>query len=221
MLKDFGAIFDWDGVVVDSSHIHLKSWEILAKELVLPLPNDHFERGFGKRNQTIIPDILGWTKNLELIEKWGLRKEEIYREIGASDGIPLAKGSKEFLERLHAEPFRCAIGTSTERKNVELAIKQHDLSNFFSASACSEDVQEGKPNPEVFLRAAAGLSISPTQCVVFEDSPHGIAAAINANMKSVALTTSHPANVFMHLQPDLVVGSLAEVTPAQILELFH
>ena len=221
MLKDFGAIFDWDGVIVDSSHIHLKSWEKLAEELDLPLPNDHFERGFGKRNQTIIPDILGWTKNIELIEKWGLRKEEFYREIASSESIPLVIGSKECLERLHSEPFRCAIGTSTERKNVELAIKQHNLSDFFSASACSEDVQVGKPNPEVFLKAAVGLSISPAECVVFEDSPHGIEAAQNANMKSVALTTSHPANVFMHLQPDLVIGSLAEVTPTQILELFH
>lgn len=221
MLNHFGAIFDWDGVVVDSSHIHLKSWELLAEELDLPLPHDHFERGFGKRNQTIIPDILGWTKNIELIEKWGLRKEEIYREIASSDGIPLAKGSKEFLERLHPGSFRCAIGSSTERKNVELAIKQHDLSDFFSASACSEDVQVGKPNPEVFLKAAAGLSISPVQCVVFEDSPHGIEAAKSANMKSVALTTSHPANVFMNLKPDLVIGSLAELTPQQILELFH
>ena len=104
---------------------------------------------------------------------------------------------------------------------MELAIKQHGLSDFFSAAACSEDVQVGKPNPEVFLKAAAGLSISPAQCVVFEDSPHGIKAAQNATMKSVALTTSHPANVFMHLQPDLVVGSLAEVTPKQILKLFH
>ena len=118
MLKDFGAIFDWDGVVVNSSHIHLKSWEMLAEELDLPLPLDHFERGFGKRNQTIIPDILGWTENIELIQKWGLRKEEIYREIASSDGIPLAKGSKEFLERLQPEPFLCAIGSSTERKNV-------------------------------------------------------------------------------------------------------
>ena len=221
MLKDFGAIFDWDGVVIDSSHIHLRSWEMLAEELNLPLPHDHFERGFGKRNQTIIPDILGWTKNIELIQKWGLRKEEIYREIASSDGIPLAKGSKEFLERLQPEPFRCAIGTSTERKNVELAIKLHDLSDFFSASACSEDVQAGKPNPEVFLKAAAGLKISPVQCVVFEDSPHGIEAAKSANMKSVALTTSHPANVFVHLKPDLVIGSLAEVNPKQILELFY
>jgi len=133
----------------------------------------------------------------------------------------LAKGSKEFLQLLDPQKFLCGIGTSTERKNVELALKQHDLSDFFSASACSEDVKLGKPNPEVFLKAAEGLSVSPAQCVVFEDSPHGIEAAQNANMKSVALTTSHPANVFMHLKPDLVTASLAEVNPKQILELFH
>ena len=216
-----GAIFDWDGVVVDSSHIHLKSWKMLADELTLPLPHDHFERGFGKRNQTIIPDILGWTKNVVLIEKWGLRKEEIYREIASSDGIPLAKGSKEFLQQLHPEKFRCGIGTSTERRNVELAIKQHDLSNFFSACACSEDVKIGKPNPEVFLKAAEGLSIDACRCVVFEDSPHGIEAAQNAKMKSVALTTSHPEDVFAPLSPDLVISSFAEITPDQVTELFN
>ena len=166
MLKYFGAIFDWDGVIVDSSHIHLKSWEMLAEELDLPLPNDHFERGFGKRNQTIIPDILGWSKNVELIEKWGLRKEEIYREIGSSDGIPLVKGSKEFLERLHPEPFRCAIGTSTERKNVELAIKQHGLSNFFSASACSEDVQEESPTQKYFKGSSRTLNLARSMCCI-------------------------------------------------------
>ena len=221
MLKDFGAIFDWDGVVVDSSHIHLKSWEMLAEELDLPLPHNHFELGFGKRNQTIIPDILKWTNNIELIEKWGLRKEEIYRGIASSVGIPLAKGSKEFLQQLHPEKFRCGIGTSTERRNVELAIKQHDLSNFFSACACSEDVKIGKPNPEVFLKAAEGLSIDACRCVVFEDSPHGIEAAQNAKMKSVALTTSHHEDAFTQLKPDLVISSLAEITPSQIAELFN
>ena len=76
MKTALGAIFDWDGVVVDSSHIHLKSWEKLAEELDHPLPNDHFERGFGKRNQTIIPDILGWTKNLELMKSGGSKKKK-------------------------------------------------------------------------------------------------------------------------------------------------
>ena len=79
-----GVIFDWDGVVINSSSLHEKSWEILATELKLPLPENHFELGFGKRNEIIIPNILRWTKNNTLIKQWGNRKEEIYRELGES-----------------------------------------------------------------------------------------------------------------------------------------
>jgi beta-phosphoglucomutase-like phosphatase (HAD superfamily) len=215
-----GAIFDWDGVIVDSSDLHLKSWEALANELKLPLPNDHFEKGFGKRNETIIPHILGWSKDPAQINHWGKRKEEIYREFGNKDGIKLARGSKDFLTQILSSTFRCSIGTSTERKNVELAIRQHDLSQYFLGAACSEDVSKGKPDPEVFLKAAKILSITPKNCVVFEDSPHGIEAAIRAGMKTVALTTTHPSTTFMHLNPDLLVASLADLSVDQVEKLF-
>ena len=215
-----GAIFDWDGVIVDSSNLHLKSWEALANELKLPLPNDHFEKGFGKRNETIIPQILGWSKDPAQINHWGKRKEEIYRELGNKDGIKLARGSKNFLTQIFSSTFHCSIGTSTERKNVELAISQHDLSQYFLGAACSEDVSKGKPDPEVFLKAAKILSITPKNCVVFEDSPHGIEAAIRAGMKTVALTTTHPSTTFMHLNPDLLAASLADLSVDQVEKLF-
>lgn len=215
-----GAIFDWDGVIVDSSDLHLKSWEALANELKLPLPNDHFEKGFGKRNETIIPQILGWSKDPAQINHWGKRKEEIYRELGNKDGIKLARGSKDFLKQTPSSIFRCSIGTSTERKNVELAISQHNLSKYFLSAACSEDVSRGKPDPEVFLEAAKILSITPKNCVVFEDSPHGIEAAKRAGMKTVALTTTHPSTTFMHLNPDLLVASLADLGIDQVEKLF-
>jgi beta-phosphoglucomutase-like phosphatase (HAD superfamily) len=215
-----GAIFDWDGVIVDSSDLHLKSWEALANELKLPLPNDHFEKGFGKRNETIIPQILGWSKDPAQINHWGKRKEEIYRELGNKDGIKLARGSKDFLKQIPASTFRSSIGTSTERKNVQLAISQHDLSQYFLGAACSEDVLKGKPDPEVFLEAAKILSITPKSCVVFEDSPHGIEAAKRAGMKTVALTTTHPSTTFMHLNPDLQVASLANLGIDQVEKLF-
>lgn len=215
-----GAIFDWDGVIVDSSDLHLKSWEALANELKLPLPNDHFEKGFGKRNETIIPQILGWSKDPAQINHWGKRKEEIYRELGNKDGIKLARGSKDFLKLTPSSIFRFSVGTSTERKNVELAISQHNLSKYFLGAACSEDVSRGKPDPEVFLEAAKILSITPKNCVVFEDSPHGIEAAKRAGMKTVALTTTHPSTTFMHLNPDLLVASLANLGIDQVEKLF-
>lgn len=90
-LKAF--IFDWDGVIVDSSELHRSSWEALANELKKELPEDHFEKGFGKRNETIIPEILRWTTHLKSIKQWGERKEEIYREFGKSGGINLQTGA--------------------------------------------------------------------------------------------------------------------------------
>ena len=216
-----GAIFDWDGVVVDSSNLHKKSWESLAQELEISLPNDHFEKGFGKRNETIIPEILKWSQDDVTIDAWGKRKEEIYREIAKSEGINLAPGAKEFLGKMYTLNIKCSIGTSTERKNVELAIGQHGLSEFFNGAICSEDVKMGKPDPEVFLKAARIISAAPQECIIFEDSPHGIEAGKKAGMKTVALTTSHPSDTFMHLNPDLIVSSLAAVEPKSLLELFN
>ena len=94
------------------------------------------------------------------------------------------------------------------------------MSQFFEGSACSENVKHGKPDPEVFLKAAQILSLNPNECAIFEDSPHGIEAGKRAGMKTVALCTSYPSNCFMDLKPDMVVLSLAEIVPAQVQHLF-
>ena len=74
-LQPWGAIFDWDGVIIDSSRHHEKSWEMLAEAEGLSLPADHFTRGFGRKNQIIIPEILHWTNDPVEIERIGARKE--------------------------------------------------------------------------------------------------------------------------------------------------
>ena len=92
-----GVIFDWDGVVINSASLHEKSWEMLANELGLSLPTDHFVLGFGKRNEIIIPQILKWTQNKDEISLWGRRKEELYRDLGKAEGIPILDGVRTLL----------------------------------------------------------------------------------------------------------------------------
>ncbi|MFP6887434.1 MAG: HAD family phosphatase [Opitutales bacterium] len=191
--KPFGAIFDWDGVVIDSSIQHERSWEMLAEEVGKPLPTDHFTQGFGKRNAVIIPEILGWTNDMEEIDRLGRRKEELYRELVKSDGIKALPGIRELLVELKAVGIPCVVGTSTERKNLELAFDLLDLADFFQGAVCSEDVIRGKPDPEVFLKAAALMDLSPERCVVLEDSAHGIEAARSGNMKALGLATTREA----------------------------
>ena len=191
--KPFGAIFDWDGVVIDSSIQHERSWEMLAEEEGKPLPTDHFKQGFGKRNAVIIPEILGWTNDMEVVDRLGRRKEELYRELVKSDGIKALPGIRELLVELKAVGIPCVVGTSTERKNLELAFDLLDLADFFQGAVCSEDVIRGKPDPEVFLKAAALMDLPPERCVVLEDSAHGIEAARSGNMKALGLATTREA----------------------------
>jgi HAD superfamily hydrolase (TIGR01509 family) len=216
-----GVIFDWDGVVIDSSSLHEISWEKLSKESGNDLPEDHFKKGFGKRNAVIIPEILGWSKDPEIIDRLGQRKEELYREMGMIQGIPILPGMKDLLEALRSEGIPCVIGTSTEKKNVDLACEQHDLSAFFSGAVCTEDVSNGKPDPEVFLKAATLAKAEPQNCVVLEDSAHGIIAARRGGMKGLGLATTRDEKDLFEAGANMVVKDPTHISIGLLESLFQ
>ncbi len=209
MLK--AALFDWDGVVVDSSAAHKRSWELLAQERGLPLPENFFPLGFGRKNSVIIPDIYGWTRDPREIAELGDRKEALYREILARTGIEPLPGALELFRALRAAGIPMAVGTSTPRANVDAVLALIGADGCFDAIIAAEDVTHGKPHPEVFLKAAAALGAPPAGCVVFEDAVYGIEAALAAGMKAVALTTTHPAESFAAVRPHRIVPDLAAV----------
>lgn len=211
------VVFDWDGVVIDSSRQHERSWELLAAAENLPLPEGHFKRGFGKKNQTIIPEILGWTKNPPEIERLARRKEEIYRTLVAESGVTILPGARELLTALRSEKIPCAVGSSTPRENLDAIFATTGLGAFFDAVACGDDVENGKPAPDIFLLAAKKLGIPAEQCVVIEDAHSGIEAARRAGMPVLAVATTHPAASLT--SANATVESLAEVTPALLRSL--
>jgi HAD superfamily hydrolase (TIGR01509 family) len=215
-----GVIFDWDGVVINSASLHERSWEMLANELGLELPKNHFALGFGKRNEVIIPEILKWTLKKTEILKWGARKEELYREIGKSEGIPILNGIRELLQRLEIEKIPCVIATSTERENLALAFEQLKISHFFSGSICSEDVTRGKPDPEVFLKAAQLIKKPAENCVVLEDSTHGIEAASLCGMKALGLSTTKLESELLRSGADIVVTDPTKLNISLLNSLF-
>ena len=215
-----GVIFDWDGVVINSALLHEKSWGVLAEELALKLPPNHFKLGFGKRNEIIIPEILKWTKDPNECQKWGNRKEEIYRELAEIEGIPILDGIKSFLISLQNASIPCVIGTSTEKANLELAFKKLKIGSFFSGAVCSEDVSKGKPDPEVFIKAAKLINQTPQTCVVIEDSTHGIEAAKNGRMKAVGLTTTRSKKELYQKGADLVLSNPGDLNISLLEDLF-
>jgi len=212
-----GVIFDWDGVVIDSSAQHERSWEILSEEISKPLPEGHFKKGFGKKNEVIIPEILGWANDPADIRRLADRKEEIYRELVRQSGVQILPGARELLDALRLEKIPRAIGSSTPRKNLEAIFSATGLGKFFDAVVCGDDVVNGKPAPDVFLLAAQKLSLAPADCLVIEDAHAGIEAARRAGIPVLAVATTNPIGDLD--AADGAVESLAAATPSVLREI--
>lgn len=218
MTTNLGALFDWDGVVIDSSAQHEKSWQLLAGELGKPLAPEHFLRGFGMKNQRIIPEILCWTEDPGEIEEYSLRKEVLYRELVREQGIRPLPGVAGLLQSLAAHGVPCAVASSTHRQNVEAVVDAIGLRHCFQAIVTGEDVSRGKPDPEVFLKSAQRIGRRPADCVVFEDAHVGIEAGLAAGARVVAVATSHPLEDLGRAH--LAVRSLEEVRWEEVAALF-
>ncbi len=216
-LAPFGAIFDWDGVIIDSGKLHARSWQLLADELGRTLAPDSFMRGFGMKSARIIQEIHGWANDPLEIASLTNRKEALYRTLVAEGEIAPLPGVVEWLHCLHEAAVPCAVASSTHRANIDAVLHRLGLEKAFREIISAEDVVHGKPNPEVFEKAAARLGLPPARAVVFEDAHVGIEAAHAAGMKVVAVATTHPLEQL--LSADLVVRRLDELTVEQVAAL--
>ena len=214
MSEKRGAIFDWDGVIINSAAHHEASWERLAAELNKTLPVGHFKRGFGMKNEVIIPELLGWTTDPGEISTISLRKEELYREVVRERGIAPLPGVEAWLRALRSAKIPCIIASSTHRANIEATLEVLGFADYFAGIVSAEDVKRGKPDPEVFLTAAKQVGVDTMNAVVFEDALVGIAAAHAGGMKVVAVTTTEPRERLAHA--DWVVDRLDQLDLAQL-----
>jgi len=215
---EVAVLFDWDGVIIDSSRQHEASWERLAAEERKTLPADHFTVGFGKKNEWIIPNLLKWTDEAAEVKRLSLRKEALYREIVVERGLEALPGVHVFLERLKAAGVPNCIGSSTHRENITTILGVLGFEGLFGGMVTSEDVNHGKPHPDVFLKAAAKTGVPPARCVVFEDAFAGIEAGHAGGMKVVGVATTHPAEALAG-RVDRVVARLDELTVADLRAL--
>lgn len=214
------AIWDVDGTLVDTAELHYAAWQRLFGELERPFTRADFVATFGRRNPEIFTQILGdRLEGLDTIELAD-RKERYYRAAAAA-GVALLPGVRQLLDGLAAAGFAQAIGSSAPRDNLDLILKLTGIRDLFGAIIGGEDATHGKPHPEVFLNAAAGLAVPPARCVVIEDAVVGVQAARAAGMRSIAVTFS------AHSTPesltaagaDLVVPTLEKIAPSDVRAL--
>lgn len=195
-MKYSGFIFDLDGVLVDSSKIHFLGWKRVLRDFNMDLDYETFRtRVFGKRGQETLDLIFGKGKfSPDEAKTISDRVDSNFVKTVAEAGEPI-KGALEFLRLLREADKKIALATSAPRQNVNAFLEAFSLRGFFDSEVCGDDVLRGKPEPEVFLKAASELNVVPKNCVVFEDSLPGVTAAKAAGATCVALLTTTSRDV--------------------------
>ncbi len=210
------VIWDMDGVLADTAPHHLRAWQETFAKRGVNFTEADFERGFGVRNDAIIRNVLGEQTTDAEIETIAREKEATFRRIIGSDIKPLP-GALELVKALNERGVKMAIASSTVIENIRLIVGSLGIEKYFEAIITGHDVTEGKPSPQVFLKAAQRLGVEPRNCLVFEDAVAGVKAAKSAGMHCVAITSTHPREKLA--EADLVVDSLEEVSVKDLEKL--
>ncbi|MGH9767526.1 MAG: HAD family hydrolase, partial [Blastocatellia bacterium] len=162
--------------MIDSSHYHWEAWQAVTAAENFTLTYEQYVADFGKRNDEILRGRLGADLPDEFIARVSLAKEEVYRHLVRTKGLELLPGARYWLERLKADGWMQALGTSAPRGNIDAVFAALGIEQFFDAVMSSEEVKAGKPGPDVFLVTAEKMDVEPRDCIVIEDAPAGIEA---------------------------------------------
>lgn len=209
------VLWDLDGTLVDSGEMHWWSWRDTLSAIGVPVTYEQFAGTFGQKNDRILRSWLGSDATAERITEVAEAKESEYRRLVSVHGLEPLPGAREWVERLRAAGWRQAIASSAPRKNVEVMLAAIGLDTAFDAIVASEDVGKGKPDPEVFLTAAARLGATPQNSIVVEDAAAGIEAARRAGIKCIGVSASTlHADVEVALLTDLPLDAFDRLVGA-------
>jgi beta-phosphoglucomutase family hydrolase len=183
-------IFDMDGVIIDSNPVHRQAWAAFNRRYGLETTEEMLQRMYGRRNDQIVRDFFGEGITPEEVDARGRAKERLYREMiaGRTEEM-LVPGLRAFLERHRDLPM--GVGSNAEPENVAFVLDETGLRRYFRAVVDGHQVRHPKPHPEVYLRVAELLETEPANCIVFEDSHSGVAAAVAAGMRVIGVHTTY------------------------------
>lgn len=202
-MNQFAVIFDMDGVIVDNYNFHNEAWKQFCKIHEIPFDKVFRSGIFGGTNKDHLEVFFGRKLTSNEISKFEQQKEKIYRTLYRPFIRPV-EGVVELLKLLSKNKIPIALATSSPPVNVNFVLSYTGTKKFFQHILNASDIINGKPNPEIFFKAADKLGFEYQRCIVIEDSLSGIAAAQNAGMKTIAITTTHRREEL--LKVDMVIS---------------
>lgn len=206
------VIFDMDGVITDTEPLHVEAERQVCREYGLDAPFDLWSGFKGKTTDDIFSRLVaefGGGRPLSVPELVA-RKTAIYLELAAR-GMPIIPDVVDFIRFVRGRFAKVGLATGSNRPIQQAVFDQLGLHPYFDAVTTAEDVVHGKPDPEVYLKAAECLRVPPPACIVIEDSDNGIRAAKAAGCRVVGITTSFPRERLLAVGADIIVDSYDEL----------
>ncbi len=196
------VIFDMDGTLIESTNADFLAWQKVFLDYDKTLTFTDYSPMLGMRSFAVVKDLLQIKDETERANALS-KKSKYFREVIDEQGIKTVPYVVEFLNQLKGFGIPLAVATSSRREKTKMVLEKVGLISFFDAILTAEDVVNGKPFPDVFLKAASALKIPVENCLVFEDAVSGIRAAKNARIKCVAISSNATSNLLN--EADLVI----------------
>lgn len=186
------AVFDVDGLLIDSERAYNAYWQKAGRELGYPIS---FEMALELRSldaSLAQKMFLNWFGDADAYQRVRMRRREMMRQEDESIQYPLKSGAKEMISFARERGLRTAIVTSSQPQKARSLLDRYSLAEMFDHIVCAEKVERNKPFPDIYLYAAAQLGVKPEECIAFEDSPNGLRSAHDAGCYTVMIPDLSP-----------------------------
>jgi beta-phosphoglucomutase len=203
------VIFDMDGTLIDSTKADFLAWQKLFSFYGKSLTYKEYVPLLGIKSAQVVKEFLP-LKNDEEIQMALTRKLVFFHEYIAENGIYPVPYADVFLKQIKQLDIPVALATSSRKAKMEMVMTKVGLVTLFDAIVTGGDVKNGKPAPDIFIKAAEKLGVRPQDCIVFEDASNGVKAAKNAFMKCVALSSTQPPEALQ--EADLIIDTFKDLS---------
>lgn len=211
-----GAVFDMDGLMIDTEKLYLLYWKKAAADFGYDMKDEHVYAIRSLARKYSIPMLKSFFGEDFPTEEVRARRTELINAHIEKNGIDLKKGLFELLNWLKDHGVKLAVATATPRERATLYLKKINALDLFDTVVCGDMIANGKPDPDIYLTAARELDLPPEQCAAFEDSPNGIKAAHAAGCHAIMIPDMTPPD-------DEITPLLSAVYPdlAQAISYFE
>lgn len=210
------VIFDMDGVIIDTEPLHHHAFFAQFAELGISVSAAEYATFLGKSTRNVVQQLKQQYQLPQDVEALVLRKRELFNQVFDEDaGLTLLPGVRNLIEDLRRHDVQLVVASSASKATIARVFDRFGLRPYFTHIVSGEDFAESKPDPAIFLRAAALAQTPVAECIVIEDAANGVAAAKAAGIYCIAYASPHSEGQNLH-QADCIVRNFNELSAASI-----